>query len=579
MKIKVNRNNLFTQLFIDQLVECGIKFACISPGSRSTPLVTASAKNKKLKKFVIIDERTSGFFALGLSKTSQLPALIVTTSGTAVAELYPAIIEAYQNRVPLIICTADRPKHLRNTGANQTINQKNIFKNHIRQFYEVEVSDVKLSSLKEVQKVALNAFNTATIMDRGPVHINFLFDKPLEPDSFTDVLEKSTLNKLKPITQIVEPKSKEKKLSAYSKKLISESKKILIFAGAGLNNISDFKSITKLSRKFNLPIIADGASGLRFSKRLSQNLITNFDSVVRSEKFIKNYKPDLILHFGRSITSQKIIDFFESTNRIIINPDGDMFDSTHKAIVIKSNIGDFVEIVLSEAKYKKEDNYLYLLKKIDSSIEIEKNKTLNSLKISEPYLINALLNSISENSNIVVGNSLPVRDVDFFASKKNKHINIFENRGASGIDGMISTALGIAKSTNRITYLLIGDLSFYHDLNSLLIAKEFEIPLKIILINNNGAAIFNHLPISDYNTIFEKYFIASKKINFKDLVHAFHLNYRSVRNKKELNIALKYAKTVKSSVILEVKINSVFSVNVRKKIWNNAKSIVEKKLR
>ena len=172
-KTEVNKNIFYAQLFIDQLVELGVKYACISPGSRSTPLTLAAANNKKIKKYVIVDERSSGFFALGLAKSADSPVLIITTSGTAAAELYPAIIEAYYSRVPLIICTADRPAKLRNSGANQTIDQDNLYANHTRFYQDAGLPSLTLARLKKLKSLSHTAFFIASEQNKGPVHINF----------------------------------------------------------------------------------------------------------------------------------------------------------------------------------------------------------------------------------------------------------------------------------------------------------------------------------------------------------------------------------------------------------------------
>ena len=193
MQIKINRNYIWSNILVDQLAECGVKYACISPGSRSTPLTYSISQNIKIKTFVQVDERSSGFFALGLAKKSNSPVIVITTSGTATAELYPAIIEAYQSRVPLIVCTADRPSYLRNTGANQTINQDNIYKNHIRFFYDTGLPDLTLKSIKKFKGLLIKAFDIANRTDKGPVHFNLPFEKPLEPDSFTDTIEEKLL--------------------------------------------------------------------------------------------------------------------------------------------------------------------------------------------------------------------------------------------------------------------------------------------------------------------------------------------------------------------------------------------------
>ncbi len=193
MKIKVNRNILWTETFVNELVFLGVKYACISPGSRNTSLTLAFSDNKKIKSFVHIDERSSGFFALGLAKASNTPVAVICTSGTAVAELYPSIIEAYQNKVPLIICTADRPPELIGVGTNQTIFQNDIYKNHIRWFANTGTPKTTLSGIKKIKNIARKAFEESFIKNRGPVHLNFPFRKPFEPNSITDEIDNKIL--------------------------------------------------------------------------------------------------------------------------------------------------------------------------------------------------------------------------------------------------------------------------------------------------------------------------------------------------------------------------------------------------
>ncbi len=192
-KIKINRNILWARSFVNELAVLGVKYVSISPGSRNTPLTIAFANNKAIKSFIHIDERCSGFFALGLAKASNSPVAVVCTSGTATVELYPSIVEAYQQRVPLIICTADRPPELLNMGANQTINQNNIYRNHIRWFYNAGLPDPDMKSIRNIKLAANNAVFYSTIKSRGPVHLNFPFKKPFEPDSFTDEIDQKLL--------------------------------------------------------------------------------------------------------------------------------------------------------------------------------------------------------------------------------------------------------------------------------------------------------------------------------------------------------------------------------------------------
>ncbi|MDY0083528.1 MAG: 2-succinyl-5-enolpyruvyl-6-hydroxy-3-cyclohexene-1-carboxylic-acid synthase, partial [Ignavibacteriaceae bacterium] len=267
MQIKINRNLIWSNILIDQLAECGVKYACISPGSRSTPLTYSISQNTQIKTFVHVDERSSGFFALGLANKSGSPVLIVTTSGTASAELYPAIIEAYQNRIPLIVCTADRPSYLRNTGANQTINQDNIYKNHIRFFYDTGLPDLKVKSIRKFKDIVIKAFDTANRADKGPVHFNLPFEKPLEPDTYTESIEEKILFETLAEENFLQNKNK---INPQNKKTINtlisflqKSDKGLITVGAGNFDHSFFKLVNECSLKFSIPVFADASSGLR----------------------------------------------------------------------------------------------------------------------------------------------------------------------------------------------------------------------------------------------------------------------------------------------------------------------------
>ena len=290
-KIKVNRNNFWTEVFVKQLNSAGVKYACISPGSRSTPLTFSFAKNKKIKCFVNIDERSSAFFALGIAKASKTPVAVVTTSGTAAAELYPAIIEAYQQRVPLIICTADRPPELLNTGANQTINQHNLYKNHIRWFKNVGLPSLKRLKLRRLQQTAFRAVEFSTLKDKGPVHLNFPFRKPLEPFTFTDEVDSLLFKNINSNVKILKPSKKKLDIEKLKKSkifkeivdVIESEHEGLIIAGPMEYDNNLRKQLTYISSLVGYPIIADASSHLRFNIiKNDKNILSNYHTFLSS---------------------------------------------------------------------------------------------------------------------------------------------------------------------------------------------------------------------------------------------------------------------------------------------------------
>ncbi len=585
MQIKVNRNFVWANVFFDQLAECGIKYACISPGSRSTPLTYALTQNKSIKTYAVIDERSSGFFALGIAKRTKLPVIVVTTSGTATAELYPSIIEAYQNRVPLIICTADRPEYLRNSGANQTINQENIYKNHIRFFYDTGLPSLTKDRLTSLKEKALDAFKIAFDKNRGPVHINFPFEKPLEPNSYTDSIEENTIQISLPKEISKLPDKNINDVGAgKSKQIIQSVKKnmpTLITVGPGNFSNSFIRSLELFSSKYAIPVFADSSSGLGFNQNRIQNLVTNFDALIRSESFNKIFSPKINFHFGRTATSPKLEEFLSlsGTKRFVVNKFGDMFDSSRKSAIIKIDEVDFLQN-FDKSEFKINDDSISLLKKLKVlDDEIEKLKSdiiLNSKKINEPAILIYILNSIPPESNLMIGNSIPIRDLDFFSPSIRKNINVFQNRGASGIDGITSTALGISLNSKSPTYLVTGDLSFYYDLNSLLIARQYDIPLITILINNNGGGIFRFLPIAEHKNVLQKYFLTPTDLSFKKLTEAFDIEYKELFSHQDIVNHLKVSSVRKKPVVFEIKTNSEYSLKIRRKYWKKVDKFVSK---
>ncbi len=578
MKKYINRNYFWASLFVNQLVVLGIENVCISPGSRNTPLTLAFAENKKIKKYIHVDERSSAFFALGLSKKTNKPVAVVTTSGTAVSELYPAIIEAYQQRTPLIICTADRPAYLKNTGANQTINQENIFKNHIRKFTDTGLPNISKNELHSLTKKIVQTINIANKIDKGPVHFNFPFEKPLEPDSFTDEINLS-------LTDFLIKERKEQKLHPQRlSKLINtlkKSTKIIILLGWDNYDNNFYKEFIWFFKRTNIPIVVDGTNDLRFFSSKLKNIIVNHTAFLKNKKITSLFKPDLILQFGNAPTSQTMLNFLESFNgkRILINEFGDNKCASKKNCkIIKVNPTGFIQELKTHVKeIAIEQAWFGKIIVSENKCEAIKSEIINNHSFGlEPGIPNKLLRLIPTKSNLFISNSLPIRDFDFFVSKNSKQTNIFTNRGASGIDGIISTASGIAAESKQKTFLVIGDLAFYHNVTALATLHQLKIPLIIILINNNGGGIFNMLPVASNKKYFTEYFTTEQNLNYKSIVKSFDGNYFNPKSWKMFNANLKSAIEKKSFSVIEVKTNSLKSLELRKKYWRKIILEIEK---
>jgi len=576
MKKYINRNFFWSSLFVEQLSLYGIQHVCISPGSRNTPLSLAFAENKKIKKIIIVDERSSGFFALGIAKQTKRSVAIVTTSGTAVAELYPAIIEAYQQRVPLIVCTADRPVSLRNTGANQTINQENIFRNHIRGFVDFGLPKINERSLKSLCKKAVEAIINCESKNPGPVHLNFPFSKPLEPNSFTEEINFKTTDFL------IKEKATRNLLKTNNNRVLKEiqnSDKILIMVGWDNYDSKFYSEMVQFSEKNNLPIMVDGTSELRFYKNKTKNIIVNHSSLFKVKSYQKLLEADLIIQFGNTPTSQSGLKFLGNTKaqKILVNEFGDKRDPSRKSgKVIKQNPSLFLKEISKHISNQKQNlDWLNKIVKLEEVSEKLKNKVINRTKFGlEPRITNELLSVVPNNSNLFISNSTPIRDFDFFASRNNKGLKIFTNRGASGIDGIISTASGIAAQSKQKTFLLIGDLAFYHNLTALSNLVEYGIPLIIILVNNNGGGIFNMLPVAEEKTYFKKVFTTPLNLDYSKFVKGFGGDYSLIKNGKTFQNAIKKAISEKVFSVIEIKTDSEKSLELRKEYWTKLKQEV-----
>ena len=589
-KTPINRNFLWAEAFINQLCDLGVRYACISPGSRSAPLVACLAKNKKVKCFVHIDERVSGFFALGIAKATKLPVIVVTTSGTATSELYPAIIEAYQQRIPLLICTADRPPELLNTGANQTINQWNLYRNHILWFKNVGLPELSSNRITYIKKIAIKAFTNSLNHEIGPVHLNFPFRKPLDKNSYTDEVDTSLIAEaMKPIPVQeydnkvnVYTRKEIKQIDRVCKKLIKYSKGLIIIGPMDYDEIF-IKNIKILSNITNYPILADSVSHLRFNCSNSDQLVcSNYDAFLRSEKFKRHHNPEIVLQFGGTVTSVFLQNYIAETkpHQFIVNKFGDkIYPSVKGSSVIKIEANQFCEkliVRLKKTKLKRSNNSWRMdFEKADELLENLKIKLIKDSDIKiEPNIITTILSCISTNTNIMVGNSLPIRDFDWFLENTEKSYQVYFNRGASGIDGITSTALGIT-SIKKSTILITGDLSFIHDLNALLCAGKYSIPLLVILINNNGGGIFNMLPGSSKKKSFTDYFITPHNLNISKIVNSFGLKHYIIKSNEDLKKKIDSFIHDKTFTVLELKTNATESVKFRNKYWTSAVKKIE----
>lgn len=487
-----NINQLWAALFIEELVRNNVSDFCIAPGSRSTALTLAAAKHKQANTHLHFDERGLGFFALGLSLSSKKPVVIITTSGTAVANLYPAVIEAKQSQIPLIILSADRPPELIDCGANQAIDQYAIFAN-----YPVFFRQIPSPSAEIKPNYLLTTINQGLAKQKNspaPIHFNIAFRDPFYP-------EQNTINYQAYLAQLTHWLTSHRPFTCYHQDKANNThnaatqvlgKKVLIIAGRLTDN-NQADNIAQFAQKNHYPLFSDIQSSLTGI----ENNLFYYDLLLVNKTFQSALaQADIIIQFGCQLISKRLGQFIEqfTGEYWLIKQGNQCIDPHHKLTKrIDSDPCEWIESQVN-AVAPIEKNWLVELTRYNQQIAqqiimpfVDKNG------LCEINVVATLDKFLPANKPLFIGNSMPIRISDMFM--KNNCSLVFSNRGASGIDGLIASAAGVAKNAQQTTTLLIGDTSFLYDLNSLALLKQLKHPFIIIMINNDGGAIFNLLPV------------------------------------------------------------------------------------
>ena len=508
----MNLNIRAAKIMIDQLVKLGADYFCVSPGSRSTPLALAIAEHNQARAMVHFDERGTAFHALGYAKATQKPAVVVTTSGTAVGNLLPAIMEASKTHTPLIILTADRPPELQNCGSNQTIDQVKIFSDFVGFEVNLPCPDPLINDNYLKGSLAQAVFHAR----QGPVHINCMFREPLSgPTSYLPAHDVVSYGNL-------EMHPSQDSLESWAQELGS-AKQGVIIVGA-LPSGSQFDSLHALAERLGWPIFPDIISGMR-SEGVKGNVIAYYDLILKTWK---DRKVEAVLHLGDQFVSKALLEWVAQCNpRLYFSVSDHLGRQDPKHIVthrLACKPSLFCEKILPLVSEGADCTEGWK----EASLQIEeclKDKFSSLSQVTEP-LIGFHLSDF-EDRPIFLANSMPIRDADFFYFPKEKRGPIFANRGVSGIDGNIATAIGLAQGGKKQTVAVLGDLASLHDLNSLAMLKNAEYPVIFVIINNAGGAIFSFLPLAINKETFEQFFATEHTWSFEKAAALFEIPYHS----------------------------------------------------
>lgn len=504
-------HSAWAHALIDQLIQQGAVDFCIAPGSRSTPLALAAARHPKACLTVHFDERGLAFFALGLSKAGKQPAVLIVTSGTAVGNLMPAVMEAYHTHTPLIVLTADRPPELRDCGANQTTDQIKFFQNFTYWQTDLPCPSHELD-LAFIRREAAHAVWSAR---QGPVHLNCPFREPL----FTKDLPHLTgaPQKLFSPAITLSPQAKQ-----YLEEKLSCAHRGLILIG-GMPFGSDLSSLFELSRHLSWPLFADLLSNARTDA--SAPSIRHFDFLIRTKKLPR---PDFILHFGGRFTSKALFEWVKTLAIPVVHVSAqeERMDPMHCCPHrIGSDPGECAKAL--QFGVSTERDWLETWQEMDREIG---QRIKDYLKEDHPFteidLMRQIGRELPDDWAIFLGNSMPIRDAEHFLFP-NRPRAFFANRGLSGIDGQIATAAGISMKLNCPMIAILGDQSSLHDLNSCALLKQLKQPFILLISNNFGGGIFSHLPVAEEESHFERLFGMGHTMRFSPLAQLFDLPYKA----------------------------------------------------
>lgn len=544
--------------FTHSLVEQGVSDVVISPGSRSTPLAYACMKQEGLTTYRQIDERSAAYFALGLAKASGKPVMLLCTSGTAAANYFPAVVEAFYARVPLLVVTADRPHELREVGAPQAINQINLFGSHVKWATDLPLPETE-NQLAFLTRHLHRSVQSATSEPRGPVHINVPFREPLRIDFEQNYVSDHE------IFHIGGERLLNVESRTFLQQLLKKEKGILIVGEQTQKMPDEFWTFIE---QLNWPVLADPLSNLRSNvpKSAKSLIIDSYDALLKSERFKDGVEPDVVIRVGPQPVSKPLSLFLASAK-----------PETYVVFDESSMLRDPQSVATHHIQATEKDLWQLSLEKNSPNAYREKWTKASHLywqvvdqhcqdELDEGVLAKVLFDRLDQ-CDLIVSSSMPIRDVDTYFQTTERDIMLYANRGANGIDGVVSTAFGVQAAKQRPAYLYIGDLSFLHDMNGLIASKMQETDLTVVIMNNDGGGIFSYLPQSQEERYFEELFGTPTGLTFSDAANMYDAQYMSAETVEQFAAALDELKT-KSVKMIEVFTNRENNVTTHRKLWS-----------
>ena len=527
-----NVNSLWCSVLAETLKRLGVRQAVISPGSRSTPLTFALVRQPEIATVAVLDERSAAFFALGIAKREGRPTVLVCTSGTAGANYFPAVIEAQESGVPLLVITADRPPEMRACASGQTIDQQQLFGSHVNFFHEFAVPEASETRLSYLRQTVAHAVGRTMGSGGGPVHLNAPFRDPLPPIDDGGITARAVegIDWERFFSHVGPPG--ERALHTKVPRLMVDGHGVIVAGPAQPADPAAYAAaVGDIARRLGWPVLADGLSPLRHYANVVPQLVTTYDAILRNANAAERLRPESVLCLGGWPTSKVLREWLQTADAptLLVSERGDNRDALHGRTrhVAVSLAALVTQLPVATDPNGYERMWASYERKVRLALDARLAGTTAMFEAKAAWL---LAQHLPAGTPWMVSNSMPVRDVEYVVPAGSRGLRPLCNRGANGIDGTLSTALGVAHGAGRAAVLLTGDLALLHDTNGFLIRPKLRGALTIVLINNHGGGIFGHLPVAQFEPPFEEYFATPQEVDFAKWVSAYGGEHVAVRD-------------------------------------------------
>ncbi|MDZ7702570.1 MAG: 2-succinyl-5-enolpyruvyl-6-hydroxy-3-cyclohexene-1-carboxylic-acid synthase [Halobacteriales archaeon] len=571
-----NVNTLWGRALVDELAKAGVETVVAAPGSRSTPLTVAAARNDDLEVVSLLDERSAAFFALGRAKRTGQPTPLICTSGTAAAEFHPAVIEADRSRTPMLLLTADRPPELADSGANQTVDQSRLYGDAVRYHRTLPEPAAADRTLRSLRTTVCRAVGESVGAAAGPVHLNVPFAKPLEPtavpgsvpDTFAAEHPLAANGRDGPFVAVHpgQPTAAPGTVSAISDAVDAAERGLIVAGPSGPEGLSGSAG-AELAEATGFPVLADPLSGLRFGPHVSEMTVCGGYDAYLDTPASEPLDPDLVLRFGASPTSKPLRQFLSSSaaRQVVVDPAGGWREASFTAgELVESDPTAFAEALVGELDGPPADPDWRARFEAAEAAHWELLEEASDL--FEGAVAARVAAGAPDPATLYASSSMPVRDLDRFGAPDAAELTVLGSRGASGIDGITSAAVGAGSAVDEPLVLLIGDLAFYHDLTGLLALERAGVDATIVLVNNDGGGIFHQLPIAAFDPPFTALFETPHGLDFGHAADLFGLEHSRVETLDGFEAAYADSLAVEGSQLVEVRTDAEASFAVRDRL-------------